>query len=65
MLGRGASRLSARELMYEMERQREAGISQIVQKPTSRRSPIGDRLPEDVRRKLMALMGKNEGESGE
>lgn len=55
VLGRGASRMSARELMFEMSQLREAGIRQVIQKPVSRRTPIGDRLSEDVRRKLDAL----------
>ena len=53
VLGRGATRMSARELMYEMRMMRDEGIRHAApMKPVSRRNPIGDRLPEDVRRKL-------------
>ena len=53
VLGRGATRMSARELMYEMKAMRDEGIRHAApMKPVSRRTPIGDRLPEDVRRKL-------------
>ncbi len=52
VLGRGASRMSARELMFEMGSLREAGIRQVAQGPATRRTPIGERLSEDVRRKL-------------
>ena len=55
VLGRGASRMSARELMYEMQQLRQAGIRQVIQKPVSRRNPIADHLPPDVRRKLDAM----------
>ena len=52
VLGRGASRMSARELMMEMNQLRESGIRRGIEKPAVRRSTIGERLPEDVRRKL-------------
>ena len=52
VLGRGASRMSARELMMEMNQLRESGIRRVIEKPAVRRSTIGERLPEDVRRKL-------------
>ena len=52
ILGRGASRMSARELMVEMESLRSAGIRQVVQKPVSRRNPIADHLPQHVRDRL-------------
>ena len=52
VLGRGASRMSARELMMEMSQLRESGIRRVIEKPAVRRSTIGERLPEDVRRKL-------------
>ena len=59
VLGRGASRMSARELMFEMRQLRQEGIRQVVQRPVSRRNPIGDHLPEDVRSKLEALRRKD------
>ena len=53
VLGRGATRLSARELLYEMRAMRDEGIRHAAPaRPVGRRSAIGDRLPEDVRRKL-------------
>ena len=58
ILGRGASRMSARELMAEMEQLRSAGIRQVVQKPVSRRSPISDRLSPEVMKRLEELRKK-------
>ena len=56
ILGRGATRMSARELLAEMQQLRADGIRRVApSKPAGRRTPIGDRLPEDVRRKLDAL----------
>ena len=53
VLGRGATRMSARELMYEMRTLRADGIRRAAPMQTTvRRTPIGDRLPEEVRRKL-------------
>ena len=53
ILGRGATRMSARELMMEMRALREDGIRRTAPvKPSVRKSPIGERLPEDVRKKL-------------
>ena len=52
VLGRGASRMSSRELMFEMAQLREAGIRQVVEKPASRRNPIADHLPAQVRARL-------------
>ena len=62
ILGRGATRMSARELMYEMRAMRDEGIRHAAPvKPVSRRTPIGERLPEDVRRKLDDLRKGNRG----
>ena len=48
--------------MYEMRALRDEGIRHAApMKPVSRRSPIGDRLPEDVRRKLDDLRKGNRG----
>ena len=52
VLGRGASRMSARELMLEMEGLRSAGIRRVIEKPVSRRNPIGERLSPEVRERL-------------
>lgn len=58
ILGRGATRMSARELMYEMQQMRALGISSVQRAETvsSRRNPISDRLPEDVRRRLKEMV---------
>ena len=59
VLGRGAVRMSARELMYEMQAMRDDGIRYAAPaQPVVRRTTIGDRLPEDVRRRLDQLRGK-------
>ena len=56
ILGRGATRLSARELMYEMQALRADGIRYTApSQPATRRSTIGDRLPENVRKRLDEL----------
>ena len=53
VLGRGASRMSARELMIEMQAMRADGIRHAAPaRPSGRKSAIGDRLPEETRRKL-------------
>ncbi|MBQ9721537.1 MAG: NYN domain-containing protein [Oscillospiraceae bacterium] len=52
ILGRGASRMSARELMLEMQQLRASGIQQVAQRPASRRNPIAEHLPPEVRQKL-------------
>ena len=54
ILGRGATRLSARELMYEIQHMRAEGFKQALP-AVSRRTPIADRLPEEVRKKLEAM----------
>lgn len=51
VLGRGAIRISARELLLEMGRERAAGMSGRPEKPAKSRSCLQDRLsPELVRR---------------
>ena len=53
VLGRGATRLSARELMYEMQALRADGIRYTApERPAVRRNTIGERLPDEVRRRL-------------
>lgn len=51
VLGRGAIRLSARELIYEMNQTRVQG-KQGAATTSGRRNPIVDQLPEDVRKRL-------------
>ena len=59
VLGRGATRMSARELMYEMQTMRADGIRYTApSQPATRRSTIGDRLPEGVRRRLEEMKRK-------
>jgi len=60
VLGRGAARMSSRELMLEMSQLRQAGIRQHVDKPASRRNPIGDHLSPRVRQRLEELRKGNE-----
>lgn len=52
VLGRGAIRLSSRELMYEMQEMRTRGKVGSKAVASVKRNPIGDHLPEDVRMKL-------------
>ena len=52
VLGRGAIRLSARELMYEMNEMRTRGKTGSAAAAASKRNPIGDHLPADIRQKL-------------
>ena len=52
--GRGAVRLSSRELLLEMDMARTARGA-CVRTPGKRGSTVEDRLPEDVRRKLEML----------
>ena len=52
VLGRGASRMSSRELMFEMAQLKEAGIRRVIERPAVRRTTIGERLSPAVRAKL-------------
>ena len=54
VMGRGATRLSARELIYEMRQVRESGRSVQPDKPSAR-STVMDRVPEEVRRRLESM----------
>jgi len=51
VMGRGATRISARELLREMESVRTQGRDQ-AKSSVSRKNALIDRLPEDVRRQL-------------
>ena len=55
VLGRGATRMSARELLYEIDAVRKEAHG--VQKPMTvrKKSTVMDQLPEDIRQKLEAL----------
>jgi len=62
VLGRHATRLSARELLVEMEGIEKLGRDRIRQ-PAPARSTVNDRIPEDVRKKLEAMRrGENHPE---
>lgn len=52
VLGRGATRLSSRELLYEMDAVRREGRAGAAKPAASSRTPVLDRLSEDVRRRL-------------
>lgn len=49
VLGRGATRMSARELLTEMDRVRVAGSAKPLR---PRKTTVMDRLPEEIRRRL-------------
>ena len=57
MLGRGAGRMSSRELMFEMQQLRTQGIAQAV-RAAPPRSSIGERLSAETKRRLQALKEK-------
>ena len=52
VLGRGARRVSARELLREMESVRREGSQKAQSVHVLNRNPVMDRLPEDIRRRL-------------
>ncbi len=52
VLGRGATRMSARELIYEMRESQRGGAPYAPGPARAGRSTVMDHLPEDVRRKL-------------
>ena len=54
VLGRGATRLSARELLLEMQQVRQNGVERRPQ--PSKRSTVGDRIPEHIVRKMRAMV---------
>ena len=58
VLGRGASRMSSRELMFEMSQLRNDGIRRVIEKPVARRATIGERLSPSVRAKLEEMKKK-------
>lgn len=54
VLGRGATRLSSRELLLEMQQTRHSGVENARQ-TVSKRSTVADRLPEEIVQKLKAM----------
>lgn len=61
VLGRGAMRMSARELLYEMESVRREGHGE-QQVRQSRKATVMDQLPADIQKKLEALRRAKEPE---
>lgn len=59
VLGRGAMRMSARELLYEMESVRREGHGEQQVRQT-RKATVMDQLPADIRQKLEALRREKE-----
>lgn len=55
IFGRGAIRMSAREMLYEMEAVRREGHGEHRVRQRSGRMTVMDQLPEDVQKKLEAL----------
>ena len=55
VMGRGAIRVSARELLIEMDQVRSQGRQGAVNAARSKNS-VMDRLPDDVRRRLDEMM---------
>lgn len=55
VLGRGATRLSARELLAEMEYTRSAGRQHVKSAAPPGRATVMERLSEDVRQKLESM----------
>ena len=58
VLGRGAIRLSSRELLYEMEQTRRQGAAAAEKPP--RKTTLMDRLPPEVREKLDRMRRGND-----
>ena len=55
VFGRGAVRISSRELIYEMRTTRQSGAAYVQPGIKSGRTTVLDHLPEDVRRQLEKL----------
>ena len=55
VFGRGAVRISSRELIYEMRETKQSGVRYAQPVLRAGRSTVMDRLPEDVRRQLEKL----------
>ena len=56
VLGRGATRLSSRELLLEMQQVRSTGAQSVS--PAPKRSTLADRIPPDVLEKMRRIGGK-------
>lgn len=56
VLGRGATRLSSRELLLEMQQVRDHGVSKVQQTPSKKRSTVADRIPADIVEKMRSMV---------
>ena len=56
VLGRGAVRMSSRELLLEMQQVRSTGVTRTQQTATLKRSTVGDRLPADLVERMRAMV---------
>jgi predicted RNA-binding protein with PIN domain len=56
VLGRGATRLSSRELLLEMQQVRNSGVSRTQQTATLKRSTVADRIPADIVERMRAMV---------
>lgn len=56
VLGRGAVRMSSRELLLEMQQVRSSGVTRTQQTATLKRSTVGDRLPADLLERMRAMV---------
>lgn len=56
VLGRGAVRMSSRELLLEMQQVRSSGVTRTQQTAVLRRSTVADRLPADLVERMRAMV---------
>ena len=56
VLGRGAVRMSSRELLLEMQQVRSSGVTRTQQTATLKRSTVGDRLSADLIERMRAMV---------
>ena len=56
VLGRGAVRMSSRELLMEMQQVRDSGVTRTKQTATLKRSTVEDRIPADVMERMRAMV---------
>lgn len=55
ILGRGATRLSSRELLLEMQQVRQVGVSRTTLQPSSKKSSVADHIGADVVRRMREM----------
>ena len=56
VLGRGAVRMSSRELLLEMQQVRDSGVTRTKQTATLKRSMVEDRIPADILERMRAMV---------